>query len=276
MIPKLKLLGRHSRFQKRSTVKIYGERNTGTNVLSVILRSGHPFTLLPGTVAEVSPQHYASIDAQVSEAGLSLPESVLLKETLIDTFFHERPDLLGWKHREVRFEDISKARRENDTVLVVTVKDPYSWALSLFRNPYHQLSFGAYSTLQEFVSKPWISVRREGGAPIYANVCEIWNAKVRSYLEVSQHIPTLFVRFEDLLASPREALKGLQVWFPAMDIDNISLPEASTKDAAKKAADYQDYYLKERWVEELDPQVTGVISGALDRRLVEAFDYHIR
>lgn len=272
----LKLPGRRSAIEKRTTAKIYGERNTGTNVLSVMLKTGQPFKLMPGTVAEVGAQHLAFIDAQVSNSDLPHSEAIFFKEALIDQFFHERPEILGWKHREIRFEDISKANRENDTVLVVTVKDPYSWALSLFRNPYHRLSCGPYDSLQEFVSRPWISVRREGGPPIYDNICEIWNAKVRSYQEVAQRIPTLFVRFEDLLRSPGDALKGLEGWFPSMDSNSIKLPEASTKDRAKKAADYQDYYLNERWLEELDPHVTGFISNALDKDLVEAFGYRIR
>lgn len=105
-------------------IKLYGERNTGTNYLDEVLALNFDAERLRGGApAEINKQ--------------KRPQAA--KEALRDE--HDAATYavtLGWKHREVDPDSLARLAPPGGSIFVVTLtKNPYSWLLSLKKRPYH-------------------------------------------------------------------------------------------------------------------------------------------
>ena len=104
-------------------VKIYGERNTGTNYLYDLIDHNLKVNLFRGVVS----QPFGRI------AGYS-PFTQFLKDRYFQFTF---ADNLGWKHSLPHDPAFIKQKIKADDLLFITItKNPYSWLLSLFRRPF--------------------------------------------------------------------------------------------------------------------------------------------
>ena len=90
-------------------IKIYGERNTGTNYLEILVRLNFHESVVPGTV---SPSWEKVIRR--------LPWSELLR----DIYFHfTKRKNFGWKHQEL--DSVAIASIDQEIIPVALVKNPY-------------------------------------------------------------------------------------------------------------------------------------------------------
>ena len=107
-------------------VKIFGERNTGTNYLSKLIASNLLVKIKRGTVPKISP--------------------FALNEFTKDLFFFlSKKCNLGWKHSYIDYDiALLKEVEEYKTAIITLTKNPYSFLLSLYKNPYHSF----YNPLQ--------------------------------------------------------------------------------------------------------------------------------
>lgn len=104
------------------TIKIFGERNTGTNYLSNILQLNLRVKLLPSSAREIPLffkfEWYKNLFFLITE-----------KQNL------------GWKHAKPNKEIlISRLSQNSKLVVLFLVKNPYSFLLSLHQRPYHNAS----------------------------------------------------------------------------------------------------------------------------------------
>jgi hypothetical protein len=238
-------------------VKVYGERNTGTNYLSRLIASNFHVEALGGTVPP------------------SLNRWMYGREALRDLYFrltYRRN--LGWKHRLVEtpaaLDRLGVVRRRRIGFVTLT-KNPYSWLLSLHRQPYHVPS--SKRRFDEFIVNPWEVVGREGASGPFPDPVELWNRKNAAYIPL-RGLRAVTLRYEDLLADPEGVLGAIGdrfgierrgSWFRDF--------EESTKSDGRKAQEIKEYYLNELWRSELTAESLALINERLEPSVMSAFGY---
>lgn len=244
-------------------VKIYGERNTATNYLSRLLRLNLRIKEIPGVV----PPPIAKLQNL-------LPGNEWIKDAY---FFFAYPYNLGWKHTCIKpVAELQKQAlvQNNDLVILTITKNPYSWLLSLHRNPYNQY----YSTkpdFETFLSSPWKTVRRDNTRKWLATPVELWNIKNYSYLQLSK-LRALNLTAEGILLDPQAMVDEISRQFA---IDRLSGEfvdyDRSTKAMGKNREYYRDYYLNERWRDAMSTEAIEIINQTVDKKLMGHFDYKV-
>jgi len=250
--------------RRKKLVKIYGERNTGTNYLSQLIRLNLEVEELPGIV----PNYIMDIQR------LLLGEEVVRDIYFTITCRYN----LGWKHTCVKSDEVIKtygvAKKHNLSFVTVT-KNPYSWLLSLYRRPYHQY-WREKPNFEKFLRTPWKTVGRDGVRKMLPSPVELWNIKNSSYLKLENSFPCLNLRYEDVLYDPESAIQLIaETFFYEMRSARFQNLESSTKEGDKDYGFYLDYYLTEEWKNELSPRAISIINERLSSDLMNFFGYYL-
>ncbi len=246
-----------------SLIKLYGERNTNTNYLEKLIQLNLAVKQVPGVVP-----HYVKTMQKI------LPG----KEWLRDYYFSvTRQRNLGWKHscvmssRELKSYDILG----RGICFISITKNPYAWLLSLYRKPYsHQFSDGK-PDFESFLQTPWKTVARDNCGKLLNSPVELWNIKNASFLQLAD-FNGMNITTESTVRDPESVIDKISRHFSIPRHSSEFLNhERSTKDASKNFAFYQDYYLHEKWREDLSSQAIATIGKSLDRNLVHHFGYQV-
>ncbi len=242
-------------------VKLYGERNTGTNYLSGLIELNLNVLQLSG----ILPRWLARLQRRAPG-----------HEWLLNTYFALTFDRnLGWKHALVRTADAlaSLPVVQQELAFVTLTKNPYSWLLSLFDRPYHWLG-PRTSTFSQFVTTPWRSVARENADAGFRDPVDLWNRKNRAYIELRDRFPIRRLTYEGLLRSPQQTLVDLADAFgwqwKSAGFRNLT---ESTKDDGKGFEDFRHYYLGDVWRNRLDAESLAAINQRLDPEVMAFFGY---
>ena len=246
-----------------SIVKIFGERNTGTNYLEALIRANFPMLQV---LENTAPRWLRFVGNRLG---------VSSGEQLLDSYFARRlKKNLGWKHCVVPNASIlNEFQQHHGKVLFITLtKNPYSWLLSLYKRPYHNkrpdLNF------QEFLESPWVTVRRDLGPDLYSNPIELWNAKNRSYFShQSENLQFLNFKYEDMLADLDSILSAVALACELEVTEEFKNIMKSTKKDSTDNNYYKDYYLNEKWKEKLGPDHIAFINRHLDQEVMHYFGY---
>jgi hypothetical protein len=242
-------------------LKIYGERNTGTHYLSELFRLNTDVVELPGVVPK-----------NVMRLQKILPGNERVRDIYFRLFYHSN---LGWKHTLVKsHEELQRYRIVDENLSFVTLtKNPYSWLLSLHRRPYHQY-YAEDIDFFTFLQTPWQTVGRDGIIGTLSNPVALWNIKNAGYLQLSNSLPTMNVRFEDLLDDPEQVIDSVCGYFGFSRKGGQFINyNQSTKETGKDSDYYRDYYLNERWKDKLTKKEIEVITASLDRNIMNRFGY---
>jgi hypothetical protein len=261
-----------------TTVKIFGERNCGTNALTWMVRENSSSIVLPGGEFDLDP-HAARCAWEGRET--------LDRERFIDELYKAVPDRLSWKHCATRFASASNFKQ---TLVLFCVRHPASWLVGLFRNPYHIL-INKPANIEEFLSCQWKTVARERLGEASFHPLDLYNEKLASYSVFSKRlhaagIPNVFVRHEDLLFSAKQVFDSIQ--------SQLNKPRkifrsrfTSTKHRAPHDPNCRDYpsldigmpmflikryYAKEMWREPLRG-LEGTINRRVRWDLMRSFEY---
>lgn len=181
----------------------------------------------------------------------------------------------GWKHAYVSDPIIESIKHpftnESKIYPLCIIKNPYSWALSLYKKPYHFPTKSNYRTFKEFLLTPYIPLKREN-LTVPLNPIQLWNIKSMSYLKIKEQIPCAhLIRYEDLLKEPRIILIKM-FGETETSFENIN---NSTKNTNLKFNDYQEYYLKEEWKKEIKSEHYSIINHHLDQSLISRLGYQL-
>ncbi|MEP3481111.1 MAG: hypothetical protein ABJZ55_17820 [Fuerstiella sp.] len=244
-------------------VKIYGERNTGTNYLSALLDLNFRCRQLPGFVPKA-----------VMGLQLLLPGREGVRDYWFEKTFSRN---LGWKHMQVEAAERLQGIASFSAALhfLTLTKNPYSWLLSMHRRPYHQHHKTSLS-LEEFLVTPWQLAGRDNVSEPVSNPIELWNIKNRSYERLASRFPVLQLTYEAVLCNPLETLQQIEDTFQLQRLNSdLKNYERSTKDSDRDAAYYRDHYLKERWRSKLSRTAVATINQHLDAELVQQFGYSL-
>ena len=104
----------------------------------------------------------------------------------------------------------------------------------------------------------------------------LWNAKNAAYLRLAAEMPTGNLKYEDLLADPEQTLVQLATQYSIHrskpDFANV-IASTKEREGAKDFKYYQDYYLHEQWMADLQPSELHTINKYLDFDLMRQFGY---
>jgi hypothetical protein len=251
----------------KAVLKLYGERNTGTNYMHKLLAANLDVRLLRGV-----PPRVLNVFIRWNK----LPYTEKVQDAFHRLSF--RYDL-GWKHAFAPSPgDIMRLRVPRAGLRFVTVsKNPYAWALSLYGKPYNYYPvWETKPSFEEFLVSPPPFLARERAPRGLRDPIDVWNRKNASYFGLSTAFPTANLRYEDVLDNPRKAVEELVV---TLDVPKrrggFENRERSTKEREKDFWHYRDYYLQQRWRERLEPQHIELINERLDGSIVERLGYDI-
>ena len=256
----------------RPLLKIYGERNTGTNYLESLLAINLEVRLLPGVVPP-SVYRGANIATRIGRRLAGRPGS---GESLNDLWFrYSFAKNLGWKHRLASPESLAAHALADRVTFVTLTKNPYSWLLSLFDRPYNPGGQPPSDDFDQFLRTRWWSFRRDGGPRWYDSPIALWNAKNRAYMSLAEARGARTLSYEQLVADPELIIGQIATAAAASTtarfFTNIT---ASTKGGGhREFSDYRDYYLNERWQTRLSPSAVITINATVDHDVMRYFSY---
>ncbi|MFW5847919.1 MAG: hypothetical protein ACOCVF_03285 [bacterium] len=245
-------------------IKLYGERNTGTNYIEQLIKINcMDNTLITGVVPR----------------SLSIPVLKMDKIKVLRRYSEQIRDLYfkmyfcnnyGWKHSIVNAEKIINCNNFCNTFFLCILKNPYSWILSIYNKPYHiQSNKSIY--FNEFITKPWKTVERENAPKYFNNIIHMWNEKAKSYYHLKKLIRNVkIVKYEDVLFDYNiliYLLKSLNI-----NVGNNNI-HTSTKDINKDFKFYYDYYINEKWKTKYQNIELEVINTYLDIELMKKIGY---
>lgn len=241
---------------------MYGERNTTTNYLSKLVGLNLDIEELRGSV----PSYIGDIQKY-------LPGNEWMRDLYFSFTYKEN---LGWKHTRVEAPAVLKQyfTEAEQPVFVTITKNPYSWLLSLHRNPYHHPGSRKVS-FENFIESQWMTTRRDNCERWLSNPVELWNIKNRSYLGLAG-LDALNLTSENVLDDPAKVIDQISETFGiTRKSDDFINYEKSTKDSKKNSNYYRDYYLGEKWRDELSNVAITQINKSLDMDLMQHFGYQV-
>jgi hypothetical protein len=251
----------------RPRVKLYGERNCGTHYLTRLMAANLDVALLES----VEPRYVRRTARYLRRA-----------EIVRDLYYHFAfSRTLGWKHMNPKGPEELRALGVDLERLrfVFLTKNPYSWVVSMLRNPYH-LGVKRRVNIDEFVSRRWRCTRRENMGTRSAPLMHVWCTKIKSYFALIDRAAGCVVRYEDLLVDPGASIAAIA--------SNLNLPRRSdifvNVDASAKRAGreqgrtfdtYRRYYVNEEWRQSLTDTAVATINACLDADLMRRLGYEM-
>lgn len=255
-------------------IKIFGERNTGTNALKKVIEKNSASVCLPGTSRE--------IDAGIADkmrywrrferkTGLARFARWRL-ERQIDAVFRNIDPPRSWKHAATNFEDV---RAFGGHGIIITARHPASWMLSLYKNPYH-IHGPRPASFAEFLNSRWKTVGRERLDGRTYSPATLYETKLRNYIAFCERLDRAgiayrLLQFENFVVDQEAAFRGIADILDA-PAEQFELLVESTKSSSKDASYYKDYYENERWRDELGRDYDKV-RGAISPEVLGFFGY---
>lgn len=238
-------------------VKVYGERNCGTNYLIKLLHQNFHCNLIRGVVPKVA-KWKSSEDSK-------------------DEFFNSHfQDTLGWKHGRIQLSKLLPIIEQGDVYFITISKNPFAFLWSLYQRPYHMIGEKPVD-FKSFLTSPWYLRKRDNIDKSYCeNPIELWNLKNKSYLELKEKYDcnSVQIRYESLLLNSLDVLSkitsklGLEK--KRNDFSNI---ENSTKDSTLQFSDYQSYYLKKEYLNNYSEDDYNFVLKYLDKDILSGIGY---
>lgn len=249
-------------------IKIFGERNTGTNALLQMLKINSGSAFYPGTMSEISAFQNKKVQL-ASRMGLDN----LKKERMIDEVFDGKVLTERWKHSSTNVTN-KELNEIEDSKFIFTVRNPMSWLIGLYKKPYHIL-VEKPATLTEFSDINWGVVRRENLKNNHYKPLELLEEKLISYVGLMEKLERKgldykIVKFEDFVTNQKVAYEYLKGFVDAPTSGFRELTK-STKESSKNSQYYSDYYSNEVWKEDF-PEAYN-IKNTVSRDLLSVFGY---
>ncbi len=264
-------------------LKIYGERNSGTHFITRLIQRNFKCSTIPGTLADaekfetVKYRHLLEVELKNSiqdEFKRKLADSIK-----VDEFFAGNQWLmLGWKHSVPPLETIATHPDRHQVLFVTVTKNPYAWALSMFRRPYGDFSLNKPDNFSHFLTEPWITAQRDNCPSLLNSPIELWNLKTNGYQQLAlQGYHVLNIRYEDVINDSENFLISIEHYLERKPKKVFFLNHSTKKeDEGKKDFEYyQDYYLNQRWKDQLSEEDILTINHFLNPQIVERAGYQL-
>ncbi|HTT82544.1 MAG TPA: hypothetical protein VMF67_03600 [Rhizomicrobium sp.] len=247
--------------------KVYGERNTGTNFVTELLRRNFAVHCL---------QSYNRIHEYVGPMAKNLPGEPAggLRNALLDfdcqrTMYSD----FGWKHGIPPRDLVASAPHAKQTLFVCIAKHPVAWLHSLASRPYNLVD-EVPKTFSRFIRQDWTPTWRDNMAacePI--NVVDLWNVKNAAFRDLESVAQRcLVVAYEEILRDPAGFLSSAGSHLIARGKDYVwSFP--STKGDAMTFEQYRRKYLEQNICGSTSTGDLEFIRGRIDETVMRGFGY---
>ena len=214
----------------KNTIKIYGERNSGNNYL---------IKLLDSNIINLNP-------------------SVWLMHT---------EGRFSWTHGIPIPCDEANELKLN---FIILVKNPYSWLLSLYRNPHKTRRLR-----NQIRSKPFITFLK---APFdfSTNPIQLYNQRIRYYLTFDKFVnKCIIIKFEDLIRIPMNCIDLVATKFNLQRHENfVNFSRRISSGGNMLNIEFnKDFYLQRKWKSKLNSEQILFINRQLDWELVNKLGY---
>lgn len=225
----------------RPSVKILGERSTGTNFLSRIIRENFDVELFPSSSGVKAEQTRALPSAWAGRWS----SRRATKEAIQDhNHFVELPVNGGWKHAAATPRLVDEFLKPRQCVAICLVRHPVNWVRSMHRNPFHGVG-RVPARFSGFLRSPWIGVGRdELGERWFETPLALYERKLSSYRWLTSVYQYAYVvRYEDVLFDPVRTFAALPIW-QFRKSDDVMLPETSARSFGKEPLNLAAYKQK--------------------------------
>ncbi|MEK6204140.1 MAG: sulfotransferase [Amylibacter sp.] len=252
-------------------VKVFGERNTGTRAIIRMLSAQPEVRMQPvGEVGALNLPENSDLRAKI-DATYKGNWRKIYHDAVRDNEQAQACPTKAWKHARPVWDD---AYRHKQAHVIFCVRNPYSWALSLFRRPYHQKG-PTSKQMRDFVVQPWLTVSRDNMPAVLNSPIELWTGKVAAYRKFMEQadIPVKAIRFEGFVASPDVELRRILAELGVPFGDILRIP-ASTKKPSRTLEEISEYYSREDWKKYLTSDVVGAINALIDWELAAQYGYY--
>lgn len=254
-------------------LKVFGERNTGTNFVEAILRRNVDCEIVSGNLSRVYAWRFT-----LAYKLLPYDRAFQYVERRRDKIFAKRFAVDGgWKHAKTPNFPPGITSYPKGIGLIAITKNPYAWLLSLHRRPYQGTVHTRFNPLpfSEFLRTPWETVGRECADTYYETPIHLWNDKVASYYDLPQHAPTLIERYEQIIADIPNFLSDVSANFGIVSAVKPDIPVSSSKKDGRTTQDIIAYYEENRWRSSISDEDMGFINDHLDRPTMEKIGYQV-
>jgi hypothetical protein len=250
-------------------LKIFGERNTGTNAVTLLIEQNIGKIICP-TMRQLV-EDWSDREALTFE--FEEPFRSFLRHALVDDVFAAAPVEYRWKHTALEY---SPDFARNGIGVIFLIKNPYSWVLSMYKRPYGLL-LPRPDNFSRFLRYPWLALRRDNVPSVLPCPLDLWNRKVSAYCSFGEYaerdgVLLLFLKFEEFVADQLGALSKIRVMF-GLPGDSAAVINASTKDPGLDWNYYREYYGGEAWRAAFSAEDLEFCATAIDWNLATRFGY---
>lgn len=254
----------------QNCIKIYGERNSGTNLLSNILRANFPHVKVYDGNYTKTFERWLKLVTCVLPDHMRFRSREHIRNFLDVNFLTEQ---YSWKHKCLP----SDLHLTHPNLNVVTItKDPYSWLYSMYIRPYGSHHFGNTEnklSFSAFLREPWITQSRENDLALYSNPVQLWNSKVKSYSEVKNR--HLHLRYEDVLVDYDASVFRLGIFLDQILENDIVKIKRDVKKSTKNYSDYYDFYINKKFMRYYNEHDLSYVQANLDDTCVTWSGYSV-
>ncbi len=251
-------------------IKVFGERNTGTRAVSLMLAR------MPHVQRRVGQRVSPLINGQVEAAILAEMRGSwrrLYLHALRDEAAARESAKDPWKHAApVLTPEMAAAGVRT----ICMHRNPYSWFLSFARRPYH-LKGPPANSLDAFLHRPWMTERREGVGAVLASPMQLWTLKLAAaeryrVAALDEDLPCEFIAFETFVQDRRAVLEQV---LSDMDTccEGLADLEENTKPGDANLDTLAKYYAKEAWKQDLTQPLVAGINALVDWDLAGRLGY---
>jgi hypothetical protein len=193
-----------------------------------------------------------------------------------------RSGVLGWKHGFAPADRIKKGNYDHVLFLIVC-KNPYSWLLSMHKNPHHAMHLQRL-TFENFCNSEWQSFydgpgRKKIKDEHFSNIFELRRMKAVSHAQVLQCTShAIVLNYEELLNSAEEVVENIANRFdlPKSNSFFSEINKYYTGQHKKygEVFNRQRYYLGEEWKNKFSQQQLSIVNDHLDFEIENKLGYY--
>lgn len=249
-------------------MKVFGERNTGTNFLNQLIAKNTDLSVLQHEKNAVTVQRLEQLYENHHYLANASPQlrNMILARLIDQQRKEEFSQNFGWKHARVEADHLLTSPRFNTTLFIFLVRNPWRFISALHKRPYN-LFPSPKGSLSDFVDSSFIANERDlFPCNFVQNPVDFWNIKVSSYFDAHKSINNSFVcYYESIMKSPEQFLHLLEPYCRVSEC--ISVPNRSTKGDRKTFSDYQ------REAELYDPRAE--LGDSIYHKILDKIDQNV-
>jgi len=257
--------------KKLTNVKVFGERNTGTNFLNQLLARNTDLNVLGHGGKNDNPrQKLKGIRQSAVRIGCADKLSPQVNRLVLNRLIDEQRkieylDNFGWKHSRVLVGDLKKSPHIKSTLFIFLVRNPWRFVSALHRRPYNLFPAPhPSSSLSCFVESQILANERDNmPSLIVNNPVELWNEKVGSYFDCCEVLDNAIIcYYENIVTAVDEFMAAIS---PVCSVSKqIEIPMDSTKNDNKTFDQYRQEVLSYDPVKILGDDVYSKILERID------------